>query len=428
MRNITPKSDFVRHVLTLMTGTTIAQAIPIAMSPILTRIYTPEDFGIFALYMSISALIAEVATGRYELAIMLPKKEEEANQVFILSIMIASLLSFITLMIVFLFNAQLTALLGNEEISGWLYFVPLTVFLTGVYQSFNYWQNRHNEYKQLGLCRVSNAASNAGVNIVMAMVKSGPAGLILGTIIGRFIGILYMLLSKTVTKVHFKIDKLKIFALAKRYKKFPLINSLHAFVDLLKDNLVNIYLSIKYSTATLGFFYFVIRIMQVPSIVLGLALSQVFYKKASVVYTQEKDIQELVKKLIKTLSAIAIVPAILLFFFSEELFVFAFGEEWLEAGRYAKALVPYIFFHFIASPIAMVPLITNRQGTAFYWGFFESSLYVLVFVIGYYLFEDIYRTLLLLSGVFSLYFPIYFLWIHKISKDDGLKIFEKGSM
>ena len=103
LKRLNMKSDFVRHVVTLMTGTAVAQAIPIAMSPILTRIYTPEDFGLFALYMSTSALLAEVATGRYELAIMLPKKDEDARDIFVLSVMIATILSFLSFLVVFFF-------------------------------------------------------------------------------------------------------------------------------------------------------------------------------------------------------------------------------------------------------------------------------------------------------------------------------------
>ena len=118
--------SFARNVLTLMTGTTIAQAIPIAISPILTRIYTPEDFGVFALYMSIASIIAVLATGRYELAIMLPKKDEDAVNIVALSIIIAFFVSLISFLIVFIFNTQITNLLGNPEISNWLYFIPIT--------------------------------------------------------------------------------------------------------------------------------------------------------------------------------------------------------------------------------------------------------------------------------------------------------------
>ena len=112
-----------------MTGTTIAQAIPIAISPILTRIYTPEDFGVFALFIAITAILGTVANGRYELAIMLPKKDEDAINIFALGFIITCFISLILLILVVIFNDYFTKLLGNEEISFWLYFVPITVFL-----------------------------------------------------------------------------------------------------------------------------------------------------------------------------------------------------------------------------------------------------------------------------------------------------------
>ena len=415
LKKLKLKSEFSRNVLTLMTGTTIAQTIPIAISPILTRIYTPEDFGVFALYMSIASMVAVVATGRYELAIMLPKKDEDAIQLVILSILIAVCISFITFLIVFILNKEITNMLGNPKISNWLYFVPLTVLLTGIYQSLNYWNNRNKEYKNLAISRVADTSTNATVNLLGIFFKIGASGLILGSIIGKIVGIFSLQRSRNMT-TPVLYRKLKMIALARKYKKFPLINSLHAFINILKNNLVTIYISIKYTSSILGFYYFVLRIMQLPSSILGGSLAQVFYKQASVIYNNKKDIQIQVKHLIGTLALLAIIPAIILFFYSEELFVFVFGEDWATSGKYAKAIIPYIFFHFIASPLGMVPLITNLQDQAFYWGIAESILFVLSFVIGFYLFGDLHYTLFLLSIVFCIYFPIYFIWIYNISK------------
>jgi len=145
LQRLKPKSEFSRNVLTLMTGTTIAQAIPIAISPILTRIYSPEDFGVFALYMSIVGTFAAMATLRYDTAIMLPKKDKDAINIVLLSVMISFFISLIVLLIIFLFNQQITNLLETPDISNWLYVVPLTVLLTGLYQSFNFWNNRKKE-------------------------------------------------------------------------------------------------------------------------------------------------------------------------------------------------------------------------------------------------------------------------------------------
>lgn len=132
------KSEFSKNIITLMTGTTIAQAIPIAISPILTRIYTPEDFGIFAIYLAITSIIAVIATGRYEMAIMLPKEEKDVKSILKLIIILLSIVTFATFLIVFIFNDEITNLFENKEISNWLYFLPVSVFLVGIYQVYNY--------------------------------------------------------------------------------------------------------------------------------------------------------------------------------------------------------------------------------------------------------------------------------------------------
>ena len=115
INKLKPKSEFSHNVLTLMTGTTIAQAIPIAISPILTRIYTPEDFGVFALFLAITGVFSVVASGRYELALMLPRKEEDAINIFALGMMIIVLLTGVLFLTVFLFHTYLVDILNNEE-------------------------------------------------------------------------------------------------------------------------------------------------------------------------------------------------------------------------------------------------------------------------------------------------------------------------
>src|SRR5450759_1161965 len=124
-----PSGSFTANVLTLMTGTTIAQAILITIAPILTRIYKPEDFGIFALYMAIVSMIAIIATGRYELAIMLPENDDDAINIVCLSVCIVFFISFMTLIVIWLFNAQITKLMGSDKLSIWIYLIPISVLL-----------------------------------------------------------------------------------------------------------------------------------------------------------------------------------------------------------------------------------------------------------------------------------------------------------
>ncbi len=79
------KSEFSKNTLTLMIGSALAQVIPIIISPILTRVYTPEEFGIFALYITFISIGASLVTAKYETAILLPKKEENAKYLVYIS-------------------------------------------------------------------------------------------------------------------------------------------------------------------------------------------------------------------------------------------------------------------------------------------------------------------------------------------------------
>lgn len=417
LKHLKLKSEFSRHVLTLMTGTTIAQAIPIAISPILTRLYSPEDFGVFALYMSVASLITVIVTGRYELAIMLPKKESDAMNIVALSFIITTFISLFTLVLVIVFNDAIASLLKSPDIANWLYFIPVTVFLTGIYQSLNYWNNRKKQYVVLAKNKVYQSTTTGVANITMGISGHTYGGLIFGSILGQSVStvILGSKFMKAERGFLSKVNQGKIVALAKKYKKFPLINSLHAFVNIFKENAVKIFIALKYSQATLGYYFFMLRLMKLPAGLLGSSIAQVFYREGSEQYRKTGNIQKQVLTLIKKLFIIAIVPVSFLFFFAEDLFGFIFGAQWIIAGTYAKAISPYILFHFVASPLGMIPLIVNKQEKAFIWGMAESILFVSIFLLGYSIFNSLETTLYLLSSLMALYFIVYFNWIYQVS-------------
>lgn len=179
---INSKNEFTKNVLMLMTGTTVAQALPIAISPILTRLYTPEDFGIAALYIAISTIIGSIATGRYELAVMLPEEDDEALNLVVLGLFIASILSVILFIVVIIFNQQICNLLNNEEISLWLYFIPLSVFFIGLFNVLRFYNNRIKQYKDLAKANVFKSVTSAIVRLSVVFIKPGPTGLISGQI------------------------------------------------------------------------------------------------------------------------------------------------------------------------------------------------------------------------------------------------------
>ena len=262
-----PKGSFAANVLTLMTGTIIAQAIPIAISPILTRIYKPEDFGIFALYMSLASIISVIATGQYEIAVMLPEKDEDAFNLVALSVIIAFCVSSITLFALWILNSQIISYIGNSEISQWLYFIPLTILLTGIYNPLNYWINRKKQYKRLAINRVSQSTASAATNLGMGLNGFGASGLIVGGIAGQSIGTAalgWYAWREDKQKIKL-IKKNKVIENAKKYQDFPKFNAIQAFFDSFRLNGIVFLTTNFFNLTILGYYSFAIRILQSPS-------------------------------------------------------------------------------------------------------------------------------------------------------------------
>ena len=207
LKRFKPKSEFNRNILTLMTGTTIAQAIPIAISPILTRIYTPEDFGIFAIFLAITLIIGSIANGRYELAIMMPKKDEDAINIFALGFIITTSLSLLLLVLVLIFQKYFIFLLKNEEIGVWLYFVPISVFFFGIFNILNYFNNRKKNYKDISNANILKSIVAAIIQLSIGFIQQGATGLISGQIISQFFANTKLL--KNIIKDKVLISKIK---------------------------------------------------------------------------------------------------------------------------------------------------------------------------------------------------------------------------
>lgn len=409
-----PKSEFSRNVLTLMTGTTIAQAIPIAISPILTRIYTPDDFGMFALYMSLAAILSVVATGRYELAIMLPKKDEDAISVVALSIIISFFVSFVSLMIVYIFNTQITNLLGNKEISNWLYFIPITVLLTGIYQSFNYWSNRKKNYKRLAISRVSQSGTNATSNLAMGCNNFGTGGLIISGILAQGIAasILGRLVFREDKRLFKKVNKLKIIAMGRRYINFPKFDILASILNVSAHQITHILFNVLFSSTIAGYYYLTQRIIGLPITFIASAISDVFREKASSDFKDNGNASDIYKSTFVKLAVIGFFPSVFLYIFAIDLFVFTFGKEWKSAGEYAVILTPMLFLRFISSPLSFMLYIGEKQKL----NLFGNALFFVLTLLSFLLANNVETTIIYMSISYSIIYIMYLFFSAKIAK------------
>jgi len=384
LNKLKPKSEFTQNVLTLMSGTMIVQIIAFAASPILTRIYTPEEFGIVAIYGSIVYILATIVTAQYDVAIVLPKKDEDALNLVGLSLITTFLVSFISFLIVFIFNSQITDFFGNKDLSFWLYFIPISVLFLGITRSFTKLLNRNKQYKQLAMHTVVQSSVNTSSKLSMGFGGFGTGGLILSDILGQAIATVFLSkMIKEKDKDKFKkIKKIKIFALMRKYKKFPLYNLPNAIIDGFRLSGINILIAKLFATATLGQFSLAWKIVQVPSSLIGSSISQVFFQK--VASTKKSDLYDIVIKFILKASIIAAPMFLFIYLFGPELFSFVFGENWKLAGEAASVLTPWLFLNFMTSPLSTLFIVLNKQEKLLIFAIF----YMIVPLICLYIFRD----------------------------------------
>lgn len=395
-----PKSEFNQNILTLMTGTTIAQAIPIAISPILTRIYTPEDFGVFALFLAITTIFGSIANGRYELAIMLPKKDEDAINIFALGFIITCFISLILLFLVILFNDCFTTLLGNEEISLWLYFVPISVFFTGLFNILNYFNNRRKNYEDLKNATILKAIVLAIVQLVIGFIKTGSTGLISGSIISNMFANLRLIRNILKDKILIsKINTVKIIALIKRYKTFPKYNLPSTLADAVTQQLPFLILPKIYGLSISGYFSLSQKLIALPSSLIAKSISQVFFQKISTNKKNRVKNMPILLNTIKKLFLISLPISLFIFLFAPSLFQIIFGKEWILSGEIAQYLALIFLITFISSTLSITLVAYEKLKTLAYWQY----LYLISSLFFYFL--CIYFKLSL--EVFLFYFVIH---------------------
>ena len=386
INKLLPRSRYARDVVTLMTGTSLAQAIPIAISPILTRLYSPEEFGRFALYMAVAMIASVLVTGRYELAILLPRQDRDALHIAALAIAISVAISGVLLAIVIFAAHPIASQLGDAALVPWLYWVPASTLLLGVYQSLNYWSNRKAQYKRLAISRTALSASVALAQLGSGYAGSGAVGLVGGQLAGQALAtsVLARLVWREDCAVVRTLSVPRSLALAKKYINFPkYLIAAHGF-NTASGQMPVLLLSVLFNTTAAGFFTLTQRVMAAPMSLVAGALGDVFRQEASQAYIHRGNCKAIYEKTFKRLLSISIVPFAIFFLVSSELFAWVFGEQWRVAGEYAQILTPMAFLQFITSPLSSMFMIAEKQRLDLLWQVFLLSLVVASFLLGKY--------------------------------------------
>ncbi len=410
-------SEFGKNVFTLFAGTTFAQIVPFIVSPILTRLYSPEHFGLLALFTAVFSIISINITLQYEAAIILPKEETDAANLVGLCLLLTIIISLVTFIIVFLFPHTIARWVGDERLSFWLYFVPIPIFLTGLYNTLNYWATRKKQYKRLAIRTISQSSTTAVAKLLFGFLGLKNMGLISGTLIGQAAatGVLSWLTWKDDENMFKKITKKGIIQIAKVYKNFPKYTAWQGFFDMFNASLTSFFISAFWGPSILGLYSFTTGILLKPIQLVGSSVAQVYYQKARDIFISGQNIWGITRKILIRLTIISIFIFFPIAIAGPKLFSIIFGEKWYEAGSFARVLLPWLIVKFIGSPITSIVNILGKQKTFFYATLILNIIAPLTLFIAFKSNFSFIFTLFFVSFFTALYFIILIFWIKRIA-------------
>jgi O-antigen/teichoic acid export membrane protein len=377
-------SSLLRATLTLLTGSVLAHALPLLLGPVLSRLYTPGDFGQYALLWAVATNLAVVACARYEFALPLEKKPHDAA---LLMALCASLLLAVTAASMLL---ALALLLWQGTPLAWL--LPAGVLAIGATQWLTLWATRSQRFGLLSAARLVQQGGGAVLQALLGLLKAGPVGLLVGPIVAG-LGAAW-LLARPAPQGGWRrmwrqpLPRLK--AMAVRHRDFPLYNTPHAFIGALQDTLALLLIAAWAGDAAAGFWALALRYLKAPATLLGGALSQALYPQL-LQARSGAEARALVRRTMLALALLAAPLAAMLLLWGPGLFTWIFGAQWGDAGTLARGLALYIGLHFIASPLSVVTLAWRAQpwalrlslvgqgvffaglGFGLYWGGLEGA-------------------------------------------------------
>ncbi|WP_134685854.1 lipopolysaccharide biosynthesis protein [Brevibacillus migulae] len=347
------QSRFVRQIMIVMTGTGLAQVITVLLAPIISRLYEPSAFGYFSLYSSIVSVLAVIASLRYEVAICLPKRDEEAGHLLVLAILTAAGISSAALLFLLFGGQKLVADYVPRHIVPWLWWIPLSLLAMGVFQSLTYWSTRKEAYVRLSAAQISRSVAVNTAQLSGGILQQGLIGLLGGQLLGQLMasGVLAYQTWKdqgSLFRQMWSWEKIKL--AGHRYLCFPLYSAPQSLLNAISQNVPTFLLMNAYGSTVVGWYALAHRLLEMPLSLLGQSLTQVYYQRASAASQQKADVYGLLVKSTISLALTVLIPVLLVIMFGPELFMLALGEQWQEAGRYGQWLVIWLFIGFLGSP------------------------------------------------------------------------------
>ena len=363
LRAFIPRSGFLHNVWLLTSGTVFAQGLVILALPVLTRLYSPQDFDLLAVYVALIGLISVVSCLRYNIAIPLPEQDEDAMALLALSLLAGCAFSLILVLPVIFAPEATAALLGQMDLAPHLWLVPFGIALASSYNALQYWASRKKRFGIITKTRMTRAVGGVGTQLAFGLTTPIPFGLLLGHALYSGLGVIG--LGRNVMRDDHKtigaLDWERMRRVAGQYRRFPFYSVPQTLFDTGGTQLPIIIIAAATAGPEAGFLMLAMRVMGLPMGLIGSSVAQVYLAEAPE-KLRDGSLPAFTRRTMWTLFRTGAPPLAVAGALSPMLFPILFGAEWARAGWLVAWMTPWFILQFVVSPVSMVLNVTGRLG------------------------------------------------------------------
>jgi O-antigen/teichoic acid export membrane protein len=419
------QSRFGRHVAILTGGTVLGRAITAIASPLLSRLYTPADFGVLSVFFSVTTALVIICAFNYEAAIPLPKTDEAALGIMAVSSTLLIVNTLICSVIVGTAGAPVSRLLGAPELRKYLWILPLGLLGGGTFFILNSWAIRVQAFASLAKRRIVQSLSQVTIQLAMPFILRGPIGLLLGDSFGRAGGSMPLLLDthKYLKNANVRVSKSTILEAAMRYKRFPLFGMTSVLLHTALTVLPPILLARLFGLQDAGWFGLVYQLFGVAVGLVGLGVAQVFLSNAAqLVHSSPLALRILYLKTSRAAFLLGLAPMGFLALAGPRLFGIVFGAKWTESGTYGQLLALPFLAMLAVGPVYPVLTVLEKQN----WQLLADTLGVLLMSAGMWYVHRIGLSARWAVGVYGIavlvtYLALFLLGLYAITRHHRLQ-------
>lgn len=354
--------DISNGATLLMLGTILSQGLVLLSAPVMTRLFSPEQFGVFGVYVAIFAFFNITTSLRYELAIPLPRTQTFALNIMVLCFMLTMLTVILAFLLAYFWGQKTFELLGVSFHEAIIWVLPCGLLFGGAYKSLTFWAFRNNAFKDVAGARVLQGAGLSASQVLLGLASVGSVGLMMGHAIGFMcaaIG-LALLISRIAVDQWRSVSISRICSAATRYRKFPIFSSWSDLINVIGSQFPTLFVAAVFSPIEAGFYLLANRVANAPVAVIAEATSKSLMAAAA----KNRGKPELVgisRNVFKLLLRTGLGPMAMIALIAPELTSIVFGDEWVDTGTYLRLLVLWTLSVYLFVPLMSLYTVLELQ-------------------------------------------------------------------